>query len=64
MKRPRIKPKSVILASTTNDPKIQALCKFNRDQLFSKKGKIYTISCFGIKKQVSKEEYDTFNKTK
>ena len=54
-----------ILASSSNDEAIQSLCKYNRKytQDCTKRPRIkktYILMCFGIKKTITKTEYDYY----
>jgi hypothetical protein len=60
--RKRIQRKPVLVASSSNDATIQDLCRFNRKQSHKEKTiKSYTLMCFGIKKTITKSEYDYYN---
>lgn len=57
--RPRIQKHPVLVASTTSDETIQSLCSHNRKQSHKEKTiKSYILMCFGIKKTITKLEYD------
>lgn len=59
--RPRIKTTPKLVASTTNDETIQNLCRFNRKQSHKEKTiKSYILMCFGMKKTITKAEYDYY----
>ena len=59
--RPRIKTTPKLVASTTNDATIQDLCKFNRKQSHKEKTvKSYILMCFGMKKTITKAEYEYY----
>lgn len=59
--RPRIKITPKLVASTTNDATIQDLCRFNRKQPHKEKTiKSYILMCFGMKKTITKSEYDYY----
>jgi hypothetical protein len=59
--RPRIKTTPKLVASTTNDETIQDLCRFNRKQSHKEKAiKSYILMCFGMKKTITKAEYDYY----
>lgn len=59
--RPRIKKHPTLVASTTQDETIQDLCRFNRKQPHKQKTiKSYILMCFGIKKIITKTEYDYY----
>ena len=60
--RPRIHKTSKIVASTTNDTTIQELCSFNRrtHNQQPKTNKIFTLTCFGLKKVISESEYNHY----
>lgn len=54
-----------IVASSSNDEAIQSLCKYNRrhTQDCTKRPRIkktYILMCFGIKKIITKTEYDMY----
>lgn len=60
--KPRINKKPIIVASTSKDPKIQALCKFNLNNMLKdlrKKSTIMTV--FGIKKTFNKNDLLRYN---
>ena len=60
--RPRITKTPKLVASTTNDATIQDLCKFNRKQSHKEKIiKSYILTCWGLKKTITKTEYDYYN---
>lgn len=59
--RLRIQKHQTLIASTTQDETIQDLCKFNRKQSHKEKTiKSYILMCFGIKKNITKLEYDYY----
>ena len=58
--RPRIQKHPVLVASTTNDATIQDLCRFNRKQSHKALHKSYILTCFGIKKTITKQEYNDY----
>ena len=59
--RPRIQKHPKLVASTTSDETIQSLCRFNRKQSHKEKTiKSYILMCFGIKKTITKSEYDYY----
>lgn len=60
--RPRIHKTSELVASTINDATIQELCSFNRraHNQQSKTNKIFTLTCFGLKKIISESEYNHY----
>jgi mannose-1-phosphate guanylyltransferase len=59
--RPRIQKHPTLVASTTSDETIQDLCRFNRKQPHKEKTiKSYILMCFGIKKTITKLEYDYY----
>jgi mannose-1-phosphate guanylyltransferase len=59
--RPRIQKHPKLVASTTSDETIQDLCRFNRKQSHKEKTiKSYILICFGIKKTITKSEYDYY----
>lgn len=59
--RPRIKTTPKLVASTTNDATIQDLCRFNRRQSHKEKTiKSHILMCFGMKKTITKAEYDYY----
>lgn len=54
-----------IIASSSNDEAIQSLCRYNRrhTQDCTKRPRIkktYILTCFGIKKIITKKEYDDY----
>lgn len=60
--RPRIQRHPTLVASTTSDETIQDLCRFNRKQSHKQRTiKSYILTCWGIKKTISKTEYDYYN---
>ena len=60
--RPRIKHTTKTVASSSNDEAIQSLCAFNRKQSHKEKTiKSYILMCFGMKKTITKREYDYYN---
>lgn len=58
--RPRIQKHPVLVASTSSDTTIQDLCRFNRKQSHKAPHKSYILTCFGIKKTITKREYDEY----
>lgn len=59
--RKRIQRKSVLVASSVDDATIQDLCRFNRKQSHKEsKRKSYILTCWGLKKTISKAEYDMY----
>lgn len=59
--RPRIQKHPTLVASTTSDETIQELCAYNRRQAYkSNKKKSYILICFGIKKTITKQEYNDY----
>lgn len=60
--RPRIKTTPKLVASTTSDETIQDLCRFNRKthNQQPKTNKIFTLTCFGLKKVISESEYNHY----
>ena len=60
--RPRINKHSVIVASSTEDATIQDLCAYNRrtHKQTPKTNKSYILTCWGLKKTISKTEYDVY----
>jgi hypothetical protein len=60
--RPRIQHQSKIVASSSNDSTIQSLCSFNRrtHNDTPKINKSYILTCFGMKKTITKTEYDYY----
>jgi hypothetical protein len=59
--RPRIQKHPTLVASTTSDETTQDLCRFNRKQSHKEKTiKSYILMCFGIKKTITKSEYDYY----
>lgn len=59
--RPRIKKHPTLVASTTSDETIQELCRFNRKQSHKQRIiKSYILTCWGLKKTISKAEYDMY----
>ena len=60
--RPRIQQKSVLVASSSNDATIQDLCAYNRrtHKQTPKTNKSYILTCWGLKKTISKAEYDMY----
>lgn len=60
--RPRINKHPVIVASSTEDTTIQDLCRFNRKQSHKTRTiKSYILTCWGLKKTITKTEYDYYN---
>lgn len=60
--RPRIKTTPKLVASTTNDATIQDLCAYNRrtHKQAPKTIKSYILMCFGMRKTITKAEYDYY----
>lgn len=60
--RPRIKTTSKLVASSSNDATIQDLCAYNRrtHKQTPKINKSYILTCWGLKKTISKAEYDMY----
>ena len=59
--RPRIKKHPTLIVSTTSDETIQSLCSHNRKQSHKEKTiKSYILMCFGLKKIITKTEYDYY----
>ena len=60
--RPRIKTTPKLVASSSNDTTIQSLCSFNRrtHNEILKTNKSYILTCWGLKKTISKAEYDYY----
>ena len=60
--RPRIQRKSVLVASSVDDATIQDLCTYNRrtHKQTPKTNKSYILTCWGLKKTISKAEYDMY----
>jgi mannose-1-phosphate guanylyltransferase len=60
--RPRIKTTPKLVASTSNDTTIQDLCAYNRrtHKQAPKIIKSYILMCFGMKKTITKSEYDYY----
>ena len=59
--RPRIQKHPTLVASTTQDETIQSLCSHNRKQSHKERTiKSYILMCFGIKKTITKLEYDYY----
>lgn len=58
--RPRIKKYPKLVALTSNDATIQDLCRFNRRQSHKVSHKSYILTCFGIKKTITKKEYEDY----
>lgn len=60
--RPRIKTAPKLVASTTNDETTQDLCAHNRKthKQIPKIIKSYILVCFGMKKTITKTEYDYY----
>lgn len=60
--RQRIQRKSVLVASSSNDATIQDLCAYNRrtHKQTPKTNKSYILTCWGLKKTISKQEYDMY----
>ena len=60
--RPRITKTPILVASTTNNAIIQDLCRFNRKQSHKERTiKSYILTCWGLKKTITKTEYDYYN---
>lgn len=60
--RPRISRIPKLVASSNEDATIQDLCKFNRKQSHKERTiKSYILMCFGMKKTITKSEYDYYN---
>ena len=61
-KRPRIKTIPKLVASSSNDATIQDLCAYNRrtHKQTLKTIKSYILTCWGLKKTISKAEYDMY----
>lgn len=60
--RPRISRQPKLVVSSSDDTTIQDLCRFNRKQSY--KGRIiksYILTCWGLKKTITKTEYDYYN---
>ena len=60
--RPRIKTTPKLVASSSNDITIQELCAYNRrtHKQTPKTNKSYILTCWGLKKTISKAEYDMY----
>lgn len=59
--RPRISRQPKLVASSTDDTTIQDLCRFNRRQSHKEsKKKSYILTMFGIKKTITKQEYNDY----
>lgn len=60
--RPRIKATPKLVASSSNDATIQDLCAYNRrtHKRAPKVIKSYILMCFGMKKTITKSEYDYY----
>lgn len=60
--RPRIKTTPKLVASSSNDATIQDLCAYNRrtHKQTPKTNKSYILTCWGLKKTISKQEYDMY----
>lgn len=59
--RPRIQKHPTLVASTTSDETIQSLCAYNRKQSHKEKTiKSYILTCWGLKKTITKTEYDYY----
>jgi hypothetical protein len=60
--RPRIKTTPKLVASSSNDATIQELCAYNRrtHKQTPKTNKSYILTCWGLKKTISKAEYDMY----
>ena len=60
--RPRITKTPKLVASSSDDTTIQDLCRFNRKQFHKERTiKSYILMCFGMKKTITKSEYDYYN---
>ena len=61
--RPRIQRKPVLVASSKEDTTIQDLCAYNRrtHKQTPKTNKSYILTCWGLKKTITKTEYDYYN---
>ena len=60
--RPRIKKTPKLVASSSDNTTIQDLCRFNRKQSHKERVvKSYILSCWGLKKTITKTEYDYYN---
>jgi hypothetical protein len=60
--RPKIKTTPKLVASSSNDATIQELCAYNRrtHKQTPKTNKSYILTCWGLKKTISKAEYDMY----
>lgn len=60
--RPRISHQPKLVASSVNDATIQDLCAYNRrtHKQTPKTNKSYILTCWGLKKTISKVEYDDY----
>lgn len=59
--RTRISRQPKLVASSNDDTTIQDLCKFNRKQSHKERTiKSYILTCWGLKKTISKAEYDYY----
>ena len=60
--RPRIQRNPVLVASSKEDATIQDLCAYNRrtHKQTPKTNKSYILTCWGLKKTISKAEYDMY----
>lgn len=59
--RTRISHQPKLVASSSDDTNIQDLCRFNRRQHHKEsKKKSYILMIFGIKKTITKKEYDDY----
>ena len=60
--RPRIKTTPKLVASSSSDTTIQDLCAYNRrtHNQTPKTNKSYILTCWGLKKTISKAEYDMY----
>ena len=59
--RPRITKTPKLVASSSDDTTIQDLCRFNRKQSYKGRTiKSYILTCWGLKKTISKAEYDMY----
>lgn len=60
--RQRIQRNPVLVASSKEDATIQDLCAYNRrtHKQTPKTNKSYILTCWGLKKTISKAEYDMY----
>ncbi len=60
--RPRIKTTPKLVASSSNNATIQDLCAYNRrtHKQTPKTNKSYILTCWGLKKTITKQEYDMY----